>query len=206
MNALTLEIRQYPLQMIIYWDIWHHDFSPRKTSRFNCTQSQEINNAKPAQNLFKKMSSRPKFIRRFLGLWCNKKSCDFGGSRFSFESAELKVRLNRDSKADKPSDKPINLLLLVSPAPLPKRVVGKVPPHLSPHPAATPGKGKYIKSPFVCFFCLFCVWGTYVPPKVDDSLSLSHERWEMREGFSLSGFLEKPIIINETLWMWSSGT
>lgn len=174
MNALTLEIRQYPLQMIINRDIWHHDFSPRKTSRFSCTQSQEINNAKPAQNLFKKCQADQSLSDDFWACDATKKVAILVGVVSHLRAQSW----TSDSiETQKQTNHLINLLLLASPAPLPKRVVGKVPPHLSPHPAATPGKGKYIKSPFVCFFCLFCVWGTCVPPKVDDSLSLSHERW-----------------------------
>lgn len=90
----------------------------------------------------------------FLGGVCEatKKSCDFGGSRFSSESAEQNVRFNRDPEAD---DHLINLLpppCDCESCPLTNRVVGKV----TPHPAATPGKGKSV--PFVCYFCLFvCV-------------------------------------------------
>ncbi len=157
--------------MVIDWDIGHPDFSPAKTSSLSGTQAQGINFAKTAQNLLKDFQVYPTmswrgFVRQ------RKKSCDSAGSRFSSESAEQNVRFKRP-KGRRPSDKPPPPCDCES-CPLTNRVVGKV----TPHPAATPGKGKSVPLRLLFLFVCLCVCREHAYlPKEDDPLSLSHERW-----------------------------
>ncbi len=147
--------------MVIDWNVWHPDFSPGKTSSLRGTQAQEINFAKTAQNLLKYFQVYPTIF----GLVMQQKSCDFGGSRFSSESAEQNVRFIRDPNE---TNHLINLLLPVSPAPSRTEWWVKWLPTLRLH------LEKASLSPFVCYFCVFVCREHAYPPKEDDSLFLSY--------------------------------
>jgi len=158
MNALTLEIRQYPLQMVVDWDIWHHDFSPRKTSRYSCTQSQKITKQNQNKTTLKKCQADQSLSDDFWACYATKKVAISVGVVSHLRAQSW----TSDSiQTQKQKHHLINLLLL-SPAPLPNRMVGKVPSHLSPHPAATPGKGKYPPPSFASSVCL-CVGNMRAP-------------------------------------------
>ncbi len=134
------------------------------------------------RNKLRENSTKP--LKRFSGLWCNKKSCDFGGSRFSSESAEQNDRFIRDPNE---TNHLINLLLPVSPAPSRTEWWVKWLPTLRLH------LEKASLSPFVCYFCVFVCREHAYPPKkmILCSYLIS---WEMKEGLRLSGFVEKPNI------------
>lgn len=146
MNAhwLTLEIRQYPLKMVIDWDIWHHDFSPGKTSSLSCAQSQK-SNAKPAQNLLK-IQAGQSLSDDFMACDATKKVAILVGV---VSHLRAQSRTSDSIETQKQTNHLINVLLLsVSPAPSRTEWWVKFLPTF--HPTLRLHLEKASMSPFVC--------------------------------------------------------
>ncbi len=157
---LTLKIRQYPLQMVIDWNVWHPDFSPGKTfqpQRHASTRNKLCENSTKPLKIFSSLSD---------DFW----ACDATKKVAILVGVVSHLRAQSRTSDSLEPNETNHLINLLLPESCPSRTEWWVKwlPTLRLH------LEKASLSPFVCYFCVFVCREHAYPPKEDDSLFLSY--------------------------------